>query len=128
MILDSSGVIATILAEPGHGRLLDALADASNIGIGAPIAVETATVLVARFGTAGPSMLSRFLDENDVAMIPFGQAHWSVAARARLRYGKGRHPANLNFGDCLSYASAKVADQPLLFVGDDFPKTDIAVA
>jgi ribonuclease VapC len=58
-------------------------------------------------------------------VIPFDDRHWSVAAEAFIRYGKGRHPARLNYGDCMAYATAKVAGAPLLFVGDDFAKTDI---
>lgn len=61
-------------------------------------------------------------------MIPLSEAHFVVAMGAWLIYGKGRHPASLNFGDCLSYAVAKIADLPLLCVGDDFPETDIALA
>jgi ribonuclease VapC len=73
-------------------------------------------------------LLSRFLEEEDIVTIPFGENHWKVAADAFIRYGKGRHPAKLNYGDCMTYSIAKVADEPLLFVGDDFAKTDVAVA
>ena len=61
-------------------------------------------------------------------MVPFGELHFGAAVEAWLRFGKGRHPAALNFGDCMSYAVAKVANTPLLFVGEDFPQTDIEIA
>jgi ribonuclease VapC len=68
------------------------------------------------------------LSEASVVTIPFGDVHWGSAVDAWLRYGRGRHRANLNFGDCLAYATAKVAGQPLLCVGDDFARTDLEVA
>lgn len=60
--------------------------------------------------------------------MPFGEAHWREAVEAYRRFGKGRHPAGLNFGDCLTYATAKLAGEPLLFVGEDFPATDLEAA
>jgi ribonuclease VapC len=60
--------------------------------------------------------------------VPFGEGHWPVAVDAFIRFGKGRHPASLNFGDCLTYAVARLADQPLICVGDDFAKTDLTTA
>lgn len=127
MILDSSAIVAIVRGEKGSERLVAAVETAPYIGIGAPTAAESAVVLVRRFGVAGRLMLARFLEQNDVISISFGHHHWSVAAEAFIRYGKGRHPAQLNYGDCMSYATAKVADEPLLFVGDDFAKTDLAV-
>ena len=73
-------------------------------------------------------MLSRFVTEASIVVVPFGDAHYSTAVDAWLRFGKGRHPASLNFGDCLSYAMAKVAERPLLCTGDDFVKTDLELA
>jgi ribonuclease VapC len=72
--------------------------------------------------------LARFVHEVGMSVIPFGDLHWREAVEAYTRFGKGRHPAALNFGDCLSYSVAKLAEQPLLFVGDDFTQTDIEVA
>jgi len=60
--------------------------------------------------------------------IPFGEAHYGSAVEAWLRYGKGRHPAGLNFGDCMAYATARVAGRPLLCTGEDFPRTDLELA
>jgi ribonuclease VapC len=71
-------------------------------------------------------LLARFLSEASITVVPFGESHYGAAVDAWLRYGKDRHPAALNFGDCLSYAVARLAEEPLLFVGDDFAQTDIA--
>ncbi|HKR49906.1 MAG TPA: type II toxin-antitoxin system VapC family toxin [Pseudonocardiaceae bacterium] len=73
------------------------------------------------------SLLARLLDEADVETIPYTAAHWPVAVDAFARYGKGRHPAALNFGDCLTYATCRLAGRPLLCTGEDFPQTDLAV-
>jgi ribonuclease VapC len=63
-----------------------------------------------------------------VIVIPFDDRHWSIAIQAFIRYGRGRHPAALNFGDCMTFATAHLAARPLLFTGDDFAKTDLAPA
>jgi ribonuclease VapC len=128
LILDSSAVVAVIREEQDHGRLIEAIEGAGEIAIGAPTAFECSLALVGRYGVVGRLMLSRFLEQNRVIKIPFDERHWSIAADASIRYGKGRHPARLNFGDCLSYATAKVAGAPLLFIGEDFAQTDIAAA
>lgn len=82
-------------------------------------------VLVSRNGVVGTRALSDFLAVYRVALLDFDDRHVEVAVRAFLRYGKGRHPARLNFGDCMTYATAKLAGAPLLFVGVDFAKTDL---
>ena len=128
MILDSSAVVAVIREEEGYDRLVKAIEGAGEIAIGAPTAVECSLALVRRFGVVGRLMLSRFLEQNEVITVPFDERHWSVAADAQIRYGKGQHPARLNYGDCLAYATAKVADAPLLFVGNDFGQTDVVPA
>ncbi len=87
--------------------------------------METSIVLSARTGNDSRGILSRFLAEAAITTIPFGDAHWSTAVEAWLRFGKGRHPAALNFGDCLAYATARVAGRPLLCVGNDFARTDL---
>lgn len=128
MILDSSAVVAITLREPGFESLLAAMDAASRIGIGAPTLVETAIVLSARTGLDGRGLVSRFLLEGDVAVVPFTDAHFGTAVDAWLRFGRGRHPAGLNFGGCLSYATARLASEPLLFTGNDFHRTDISAA
>ncbi|HET7574672.1 MAG TPA: type II toxin-antitoxin system VapC family toxin, partial [Solirubrobacterales bacterium] len=96
--------------------------------IGAPTLVEVTIVLVRRYGEVGRTALWNFLGERQVLAIPFDGRHWSAASDAFLRFGKGRHPARLNLGDCMTYAVARVAGEPLLFIGNDFAKTDIAPA
>lgn len=128
MILDSSAIIAVIREEAGHERLEEVMTSAGLLAVGAPTLFETAQVMVGRYDVSGRSVLARFVEERDVVTIPFGEGHWRAAADAFVRYGKGRHPAKLNYGDCMTYAIAKIADEPLLFVGDDFSQTDVAVA
>lgn len=126
MIVDSSALVAILMAEPGYDRLLAALAsDERPPGVGAPTLLETGIVLTARFGDAGQIAVERFCREAGVVAIPFDDEHWPVALAAFRRFGKGRHAAALNLGDCLTYAVAMLAGEPLLFVGDDFPRTDV---
>jgi ribonuclease VapC len=125
VIVDSSALVAVLLQEPGHKRLIDSLAEADRIGVGGPTLAETGMVLVARLGIVGKSLLARLIQETGAQVVAVGAEHWTVAVDAFSRYGKGRHPAALNFGDCLTYAMAKVAGEPLLCVGSDFPRTDL---
>jgi ribonuclease VapC len=128
LIVDSSPVLAIVFREEGSDVLIAKILDADLVGIGAPTLAETGIVLTSRLGPTGRSVLERFLDEFVVEEIPFGEAHWRAAVDAFERYGKGRSPASLNFGDCLAYATARVSDEPLLYVGDDFRHTDVRPA
>ena len=128
MILDSSAIVTILLRQPGTERLLKAIADAPLVAVGAPTLVESAIVIVARLGEHARSLPLEFAREGGVEVLPFDDAHISAAIDAFLRYGKGRHPAALNLGDCMAYATAYVARQPLLYVGRDFAKTDIESA
>ncbi len=128
LILDSSAILAVMLAEPGFDRILDRIGAAERVGIGAPTALEAAIVLSARWRLDARRLLLDFLREAEAEVVPFGVEHFEAALDAFLKYGKGRHPAALNFGDCLAYAVAEVAGLPLLFTGNDFAKTDIASA
>ncbi len=128
MILDTSAIVAIFLKEPGFEKVIDKLAAVADVGIGAPTATEAAVVVGARLRADGRGLVSRFLHEQQVAIIPFGEDHWRAAADAYARFGRGRHKAALNYGDCLAYAVAKLAGQPLLAVGRDFPNTDIELA
>jgi ribonuclease VapC len=127
MILDTSAVVAIVMKEPGYEELLRRLAG-GTAAIGTATLTETAIVLSARLQSDARSLLARFLSEASIAIIPFGESHYSAAVDAWLRFGKGKHTAALNFGDCLSYAVAHLANEPLLFVGDDFAQTDITRA
>jgi ribonuclease VapC len=125
MVLDSSAVIAVVFREKRHERLEEAMAAAHSIAIGAPTLFETALVATRVLDERGKDLVAQFLADWGVEVTPFDRRHWRVATDAFTRYGKGRHPAKLNYGDCMTYASARVAGVPLLFVGNDFAKTDI---
>jgi ribonuclease VapC len=125
LIVDSSAVLAILLHENDGESLLAAIAGAGVVGIGAPTAVETGLVLTARLQRDATGVLLRFFEETGIQIIPFTTIHWQRAVEAYARFGKGRHPAALNFGDCMTYATASLARQPLLCRGDDFRKTDL---
>ncbi len=125
MILDSSALVTIILRELGSDRVLDAIEAADACRVGAPTLVETTMVLTGRLGDEGRTMLLSLLQEVNIDVLSFGDVHWRIAQSAFVRYGKGRHPAALNFGDCLTYATAYVAGEPLLCVGNDFAQTDL---
>jgi ribonuclease VapC len=128
LILDSSAIVAAMLREPGHQRILERIDAATSVGVAAPIVVETAIVISSRLRLDARPQLREFLQAAEVEVIPFTSEHMDSAIDAFLRYRKGRHPAALNFGDCLSYASATIAGLPLLFTGSDFLKTDVTPA
>ncbi|HEX3782183.1 MAG TPA: type II toxin-antitoxin system VapC family toxin [Pseudonocardiaceae bacterium] len=125
MIIDTSALIAVINKEPGHELLSDAMLSADQVRVGAPTHVEASVVALGRWGHRGTTLLSRI--EQDLAMeiVPFTEQHARISAEAFSRFGKGRHKAGLNLGDCFTYAVAYVAREPLLFVGDDFTHTDL---
>ncbi|MEM7802261.1 MAG: type II toxin-antitoxin system VapC family toxin [Chloroflexota bacterium] len=126
MILDSSAIVSVFFQEPGYEGVLDKLQQATQLGISGPTMVECGIVISARLNQDARALLARFLGEFNIAIIPFTEDHYTLALGAWLKYGKGRHPARLNFGDCLSYAASKYANEPLLFVGEDFSKTDLS--
>jgi len=128
VILDSSAIVAMLLKEPGYERLRDRLEAAEQVRAGAPTVLKSSLVLCARLGLTGKTLLARFLQEAEIEVVEFAADHWTVAADAYLAYGKGRDRAGLNFGDCMTYAIAKLAGEPLLCLGDDFPATDLELA
>lgn len=127
MILDSSAMVAIIMKEPGWEDLFAKLASAQQAGIGAPTLAETSIVLSARMKTDPRGMLARFLQEFGIEIVPFGEAHWRMSVEAYRRYGKGQHSAALNFGDCMTYAVARLSGHPVLCTGLDFGQTDLEV-
>jgi ribonuclease VapC len=128
LILDTSAIVSIMFREQGFEDLVEKLVLAPHVGVGAPTLTETAIVVSSRRGKDTRGLLSRFIMESAVSIVAFGDAHYGTAVEAWLRFGKGRHPAGLNFGDCLSYATARLAGQPLLCTGEDFSKTDIEIA
>ncbi len=128
MIIDTSAALAVLFGETGFERLVDAITESNVAGMGGPTLCETGIVLAARVGDGAREMLDGFVQELGIEPIPFGERHWREAVEAFHRFGKGRHPAGLNFGDCMSYATARVAGRPLLYLGEDFSRTDIQKA
>lgn len=128
MILDTSAILAILFDEPEREAFLQRIVANEVVGVGAPTLVETSIVLAARLDDAPAAVVSAWVDRAGLVVIPFEAAHWTAAADAWLRFGRGRHRAALNLGDCLAYATAKVADRPLLCKGDDFPRTDLPLA
>lgn len=128
MILDSSAIVAVFLQEPRYEEILGAIHSARARAVGAPTLAETGVVLTARTGRDIVGSLVRFTQKLEIVTVPFGDEHWREAVHAYERFGRGNHPAALNFGDCLTYAIAKLADEPLLCIGSDFAKTDLVLA
>jgi ribonuclease VapC len=128
MIIDTSAIVAIVFKEPGYEKLVEKLAESQYLGIGAATLAETGVVLTARLEANATSLLARMVQELGAAVIPFGDEHWREAVDAYERFGRGRHPAKLNFGDCLSYATAKLTGRPLLYKGKDFDRTDLEQA
>ena len=128
MILDTSVLVAIVLEEPDSGALSETIAGADTVLVGAPTLVEAGLVLAGRLGERSIELLGNALAALDATTVEFGNDHWREAISAWLRFGKGRHSAGLNFGDCLTYAVARVAGQPVLAKGDDFAVTDLALA
>jgi ribonuclease VapC len=125
MIVDSSAVVAVALRQQGFEPVLEALLESPGAGIGAPTLLEATIVLSARLDRDARGLVARLVQELGLVVVPFGEEHADEAAEAFLRFGKGRHPAALNFGDCLTYAVASLSDEPLLCLGDDFTRTDL---
>jgi ribonuclease VapC len=125
--LDSSALLAVLFAEPGYLDLVDRILEADHVRVGAPTLVETSLVLAGRRRAPAAGEVEGLIAELGIAVVPFSEAESRLAVDAFLRFGRG-HKAALNFGDCLAYASASAAGDTLLFVGDDFARTDILPA
>jgi ribonuclease VapC len=125
MIVDTSALIAILRKEQGYQSFIETLLKADRVRISAATLLESRMVAHRDNGLAE---LAELLVTLDAEIIAVDQAQTDVAFQGFLRYGKGQHPAGLNFGDCFSYALAKVYDEPLLFKGNDFPRTDIDTA
>ena len=125
MIVDTSAIVAILLREPEADAFIDFIGVEGNFKISAPTLLETSMVLAGRHGPAILEKLDAYLSGASVETIAFTADHAAVARQAFLRFGKGRHPAGLNYGDCISYAVAKLEAMPLLFKGTDFGLTDI---
>ena len=125
MIVDTSALLAILQDEPERRAFNEALEGADARRMSAATFVEVSIVIEARHGLAGQRDLDHFLDRAGIEVISVDAEQAKVARGAFSRFGKGRHAAGLNFGDCFSYALASVLGEPLLFKGDDFRKTDL---
>ncbi len=128
MVVDASAVLAILFNEPERDTFATALADAGVRLMSAVSALEATVVVSSRKGPHGARELDLLLHRADFAVVPFTPDDLRLARDAYERYGKGRHPAGLNLGDCCAYALARRTGEPLLFKGDDFKRTDVAHA
>lgn len=128
MVIDTSAVVAILFGEPDHRRYDEAVAAAQIRLISAVTCVELAFVIEGRKGAAGRERLERFYRLTGIEVVAVTPRHAEIAVDAFRRFGKGRHRAGLNIGDCFSYALAVATDYPLLFKGDDFVHTDLRQA
>lgn len=128
MTIDSSALVAILFSEPGFLDVVDRILASDHVRIGAPTLVETSLVFSGRRNRPAGNEVEALVQELGVTVVPFAEPEWRAAVIAFMKYGRRRHKAALNFGDCLAYASAKVAGDTLLFVGDDFAQTDIKPA
>ena len=128
MIIDTSAVLAVLFGEPDAGRYEEAIAAAWPRRMSVVALLEAAMVVEGRGGAAAGQELDTLLERSEIELAPVTPEHANAARRAWRRFGKGNHPAALNFGDCFAYALAKTAGEPLLFKGEDFSRTDIEAA
>jgi ribonuclease VapC len=128
MIIDSSALVAILLEEPEALRLTTAISRSAIRLLPASCLLETSTILLGRRGTQGTYDLDLYAHRARMELVPFSEPQAQIARVAFARYGKGRHPAGLNFGDCMAYGAAKETGEELLFKGTAFAQTDIAVA
>jgi ribonuclease VapC len=125
MVIDTSALLAILQDEPERRRLNEAVEAAESRLLSVASFVETSIVIESRFGTEGLHHLDLIIDRAGIELAPVDVEQARVARAAFSRFGKGRHPAGLNFGDCFSYALAQVLGETLLYKGDDFSKTDV---
>ena len=128
MIVDSSALLAILFGEPDAGRYERAIANAPQCRISAASLLESTIVVESRAGVVGGHQLDVLLDRGPIEVVSVTPEQAQAARRAWRRFGKGNHPAGLNFGDCFAYALAETTREPLLFKGSDFSLTDIEPA
>lgn len=129
IVIDSSALIAILRREPEADSFLHRLAETEGCLLSSVSLLETSMVLAGRIGDqASWDDLDVLISRAGIQVVAQDRQLTEAARQGFLRYGKGRHPASLNLGDCASYALAKIRNLPLLFKGDDFPKTDLIAA
>jgi ribonuclease VapC len=125
MVIDTSALLAALQDEPERRRFNESIEAADSRVMSVASFVEVSILLESRFGAEGLRDLDQFIERAGIELAPVDLEQARVARGAFSRFGKGRHPAALNYGDCFSYALARVLGEPLLFKGDDFSQTDI---
>lgn len=125
MIVDTSAIMAIMLGEDDAGRFERAIMDARRCHMSTASFLEAAIVIESRGGAAAARELDIFLEQSPIELVSVTPDHALSARQAWRRFGRGNHPAALNFGDCFSYALAAATGEPLLFKGADFALTDI---
>ena len=128
MIVDSSAVVAILLREPDARRYARAIQTTSPCRMSVANVLEASIVVESRGGAETGYALDVLLEQGDIELVPVTTEQLAAARRAWRRFGKGNHPAGLNFGDCFAYALAEATGEPLLFKGADFAQTDVAPA
>lgn len=126
MVLDTSALVAVLSGEAEAGFILDAIAADAAPSISSATLLEARIVLQARYGEEGVRDLDLLLQASGAEVVPVTREHVDVATEGFRRYGKGRHAAALNYGDLFAYGLASLRAEPLLYVGDDFAKTDVS--
>ena len=127
MVIDTSALVAIFFAEPERQKFLAAITAAGSRLVSAASVLETGIVLEARQGEAAGREFDLFVVRANLQIVPVDAEQADLARSAWRKFGKGRHPAGLNFGDCFSYALARLTGEPLLAKGADFAGTDIEV-
>jgi ribonuclease VapC len=127
MVIDTSALLAIFLGEPERKTFLDSIFQAETRMISAANVLETGIVLEARRGESAGREFDLFVVRTNLQIISLDSEQVEIARSAWRKYGKGRHPAGLNFGDCFAYALAKFTGEPLLAKGDDFAATDVEI-
>lgn len=128
MVIDTSAIVAIAQNDPEASSFEQMIAEDPVRMISAATVLEAAMALETRFGEVGGAEFDLWLAKAGVDIIAVETEHADQARRAWRRYGKGRHPAALNYGDCFAYALATITGEPLLFKGNDFAQTDIRAA
>ena len=127
VVIDTSALLAILLGEPERGKLLQLLSESETRLLSAANALETAMVVESRRGEAAGRELDLFLHRTKIESVAVDEEQFSIARFAWRKFGRGRHPAALNFGDCFAYALTKTSSEPLLAKGDDFRRTDLQI-
>jgi ribonuclease VapC len=128
LVIDTSAIIAVFFDEPEAPGFMAVIEKADDLFVSTASILEAQMVLSGRYPGGGADALDKFVAQNGLKIMPFGETELALARTAFPRFGKGRDKAGLNFGDCMAYALAKSLGVPLLFKGDDFAQTDVVSA